>query len=105
MGGGYPDFSVKGRGLNVSSSPPPKVPGFQLISSRLRELLEVVQLLPHFELRDCCGCCTFGDLPSYSLEEGVWKQEKKKRERESERARERGREGDSIVFCSYLQTC
>lgn len=75
------------------------VPGFQLISSRRREPLEVVQLLLNFELRDCCGCCTFGDLPSFSLEESIWKQEKKKKKKG------RGREGDSIVFCTYLQTC
>lgn len=90
---------MEGGGLDAAGSPPEPPGNAQLISRRLRELLQVVQLLLHFELRDCCGCCTFGDLPSFSLQESIWKQEKKKKERE------RGREGDSIVFCTYLQTC
>ena len=48
-----------------------------------------MQLLLNFELRDCCGCCTFGDLPSFSLGEGIWRQEKEKKKRERERGRER----------------
>lgn len=44
-----------------------------------------MQLLLNFELRDCSGCCTFGDLPSFSLKEGVWKQEKKKKKKKEER--------------------
>lgn len=78
-------FRVEGRRAGSFLVTSSEGPGFQLISSRLRELLVAVQLLPNFELLDCCGCCTFGDLPSFSLEEGVWKQEKKKK-------RERGRE-------------
>ena len=65
-------------------------------------MLVVVQLLPDFELLDCCGCCTFGDLPSFSFEEGVWKQEKKERE---EREREEGRGAllCSVVICRLFK--
>lgn len=58
-----------------------------------------MQLLFTFELRDCCDCCTFGDLPSFSLREGVWRQEKEKKEREREQEREEGR---GAVLCSVV---
>lgn len=99
MGGRRSGVSDEGRRAGSFLLASLDVPGSQLISSRRRELLQVVQLLLNFELRDCCGCCTFGDLPSLSLEESIWKQEKKKKKKG------RGREGDSIVFCTYLQTC
>lgn len=48
---------VSGGRLEASFSTPQMFLAFKLISSWLRELLEVVQLLPNFELPDCCGCC------------------------------------------------
>lgn len=81
---------VKGRDLEASSSPPQMLLAFSSLVSVWRELLEVVQLLLNFELRDCCGCCTFGDLPSFSHEGGVWRQEKEKKKKKRENERKGG---------------
>lgn len=62
----------------------------------------VVQLPLNFELRDRWGCRTFGDLPSFSLEEGVWKQEKKKKKK-IEREEGRGTLLCSAVICGLAK--
>lgn len=86
---------VKGGRLEASFSTPQMLLAFKLISSWLRELLEVVQLLPNFVLRGLLWLLRLGRPAQLQPEEGVCLEAQKIEERERERGgrdRERGRE-------------
>lgn len=99
-GWGYLNFWGKGRRVGSLLLTSSDVPGFQLISSQLKELLEVVQLLLSLELRELLWLLHLWRPAQLQPRRRLLKagKEKKKKKR-------RGREGDSIVFCTYLQTC